>query len=73
MHAGEILTGSAFNGALSHKRKHEVIEIAEALNINDPEARLVDLRDKIQNHLNINQTTLSVDPQFKGLYVRRRT
>jgi len=49
-----------------------VVEIAEALNISDPEAKLADLRDKIQNHLNLNQTTLSVDPQFKGLYVRRR-
>jgi len=68
-----ILTGSAYSGALSHKRKHEVVEIAEALNINDPEAKLADLRDKIQNHLNINQTTLSLDPRFKGLYVRRRT
>jgi hypothetical protein len=58
---------------LSHKRKHEVVEIAEALNINEPEAKLSDLRDKIQNHLNLNQTTLSVDPRFKGLYGRRRT
>ena len=71
--ARTILTGSAFSGALSHKRKHEAVEIAEALNINEPEAKLSDLRDKIQNHLNLNQTTLSVDPRFKGLYGRRRT
>jgi hypothetical protein len=49
-----------------------VVEIAEALNISDPEAKLADLRDQIQNHLNNNQSTLTVDPRFKGLYVRRR-
>jgi hypothetical protein len=57
---------------LGSKRKHELVEIAEALNISDPEAKLTELKDKIQNHLNANETSLSVTPQFKGLYGRKR-
>jgi hypothetical protein len=64
--------GKDFTGGLGSKRKHELVEIAEALNISDPEAKLPELKDKIQNYLNTNETSLSNVPQFKGLYGRKR-
>jgi hypothetical protein len=65
-------SGSPFTGSLSNKRKHELVEIAEALNISDPEAKMTDLKDKIQTYLNTNETSLSTSTQFKGLYHKKR-
>ena len=63
---------STFTGSLGGKRKHELVEIAEALNISDPEAKMAELKDKIQAYLDSNETTLSKTPQFKGLYGKKR-
>jgi hypothetical protein len=57
---------------LGGKRKHELVEIAEALNISDPEAKMTELKEKIQSYLDTNETKLSKTPQFKGLYGRKR-
>jgi len=65
-------SGSPFTGSLSNKRKHELVEIAEALDISDPEAKMTELKDKIQAYLNTNETSLSTNPQFKGLYHKKR-
>ena len=63
---------STFTGSLGGKRKHELVEIAEALEISDPEAKMSELKDKIQAYLDANETKLSKTPQFKGLYGRKR-
>lgn len=57
---------------MGSKRKHELVEIAEALNISDPEAKMTELKDKIQSYLDVNETKLAKTPQFKGLYGRKR-
>lgn len=63
---------SPFTGSLGSKRKHELVEIAEALNISDPEAKMTELKDKIQSYLDTNESKLSKDAQFKGLYGKKR-
>lgn len=63
---------SPFSGSLGGKRKHELVEIAEALNISDPEAKMTELKDKIQAYLDANETKLAKTPQFKGLYGKKR-
>ena len=63
---------SPFSGSLLAKRKPELVEIADALDISEPDARMSSLVKKIQAHLESNESTLSRDLTFKGLYVRRR-
>lgn len=68
----DMYTRSPFTGSLSSKRKHELVEIAEALNISDPEAKMTELKEKIQSYLDINESKLVKEAQFKGLYGRKR-
>lgn len=71
---GILLTRSRwhrFSGSLSGKRKSELAEIASALEL-DASAKVADLVKSIQTHLDVNETSLSKTPQFKGLYVRRK-
>ncbi|WWC87213.1 uncharacterized protein L201_002100 [Kwoniella dendrophila CBS 6074] len=63
---------STFTGALGSKRKSDLVEIAESLGINNPEARVADLVKSIQAHLDRNETTLSQDSRYKGLYYKKR-
>jgi len=53
------------------KRKSELYNIAEALDIGDSEAKRDDLIKAIQAYLDSNETTLMNSTTFKGLYGRR--
>ncbi|ORY26899.1 hypothetical protein BCR39DRAFT_540018 [Naematelia encephala] len=58
---------SSYTGSLMQKRKPELVEIAQALEL-DAEAKVSDLIKNIQAHLDSNETSLSNTPMFKGLY-----
>ena len=53
------------------KRKAELVEIAQALDISDAEGKITDLIKNIQAHLDSNEATLSKTSLFRGLYGRR--
>ncbi|WVQ97807.1 hypothetical protein IAU59_004922 [Kwoniella sp. CBS 9459] len=63
---------SSFAGALSNKRKNDLIEIADALGLTDTEARVVDLVKNIQATLDEKEDQLAKDPRFRGLYYKKR-
>ncbi|WVW78753.1 hypothetical protein I302_100714 [Kwoniella bestiolae CBS 10118] len=63
---------ASFTGALGSKRKSDLAEIAESLGISDPEARVADLVKNIQAHLDRNESVLSKDARYKGLYYKKR-
>ncbi|WWC67669.1 uncharacterized protein I206_101580 [Kwoniella pini CBS 10737] len=63
---------ASFTGALGSKRKSDLTEIAESLGISDPEAKVADLVKSIQSYLDKNETTLSKDNRYKGLYYKKR-
>ena len=64
-------SSTPYTGALSQKRRPELVEIAQALEL-DASAKMADLVKSIQSHLDTNEDTLSKSPMFKGLYSRRR-
>ncbi|WVR04418.1 hypothetical protein IAU60_001420 [Kwoniella sp. DSM 27419] len=64
---------STFSGALSHKRKSDLTDIADALGISTAEAKVADLVKSIQSYLDENETTLAKDARFKGLYYKKRS
>ncbi|WWD00291.1 hypothetical protein V866_007201 [Kwoniella sp. B9012] len=63
---------ATYTGALGSKRKSDLVEIAESLGISDPEARVADLVKTIQAHLDRNESSLSKDARYKGLYYKKR-
>ena len=66
------VTSSQYSGSLLAKRKGELVEIAQALHIPEPEVKIIELIRKIHEHLDSHESSLSNDPSFKGLYVRHR-
>ncbi|WVQ84043.1 hypothetical protein IAT38_006188 [Cryptococcus sp. DSM 104549] len=65
---------ATYSGSLTNKRKPELLEIAAALGltgIND-DSRNVEIVKGIQAHLEAKETELLANPQFKGLYYKRR-
>ncbi|EIW68709.1 hypothetical protein TREMEDRAFT_44531 [Tremella mesenterica DSM 1558] len=64
---------SPYSGSLTAKRKAELVEIAQALDIPDADAKISELVKKIQQHLDMNETSLSKSPMFKGLYNKKKT
>ncbi|WOO79437.1 uncharacterized protein LOC62_02G002958 [Vanrija pseudolonga] len=65
------MSTTAFSGALSQKRKGEIVEIAQALSIDTTDGKLVELRERVQEKLDTESDSLKADPRFKGLYQRR--
>ncbi|GMK59810.1 hypothetical protein CspeluHIS016_0900270 [Cutaneotrichosporon spelunceum] len=64
---------SIFSGSLIGKRKADLVEIAEALGVEEaPSKNMVTLREDIQNRLDTDAERYRVDPQFEGLYRRTR-
>jgi hypothetical protein len=61
----------SFSGALPPKKKSELQQIAQALDI-DSSGTKDDLQARIKKHLDNNQPELEDDPQFAGLFGRRK-
>ncbi|KAJ6581267.1 hypothetical protein B0H19DRAFT_1114522 [Mycena capillaripes] len=60
-----------FSGALQPKKKSELQQLADALNI-DTAGTKDDLQSRIKKHLDNNQAELEDDPIFAGLFGRRK-
>ena len=60
-----------YTGSLGTKLVPELKEIARALGV-DAEQKKNDLKEAIQAFLDDNETEYSSNPQFKGLYGKRR-
>ena len=68
----EHRSSSSFTGALSTKKRSDLVEIANALELPYTDVKVSDLVKKIQDYLALNEGTLGQSPMFKGLYGRRR-
>ncbi|KAJ6504826.1 hypothetical protein C8R47DRAFT_1316225 [Mycena vitilis] len=60
-----------FSGTLQPKKKSELVEIANALDL-DSSGTKDDLHSRIKKHLDNNQAELEDDPDFAGLFGRRK-
>ncbi|KAJ4484373.1 hypothetical protein C8J55DRAFT_559519 [Lentinula edodes] len=60
-----------FAGSLQPKKKSDLQSLASALNIST-EGTKEEVQTRIKMYLNKNQSELAEDPQFSGLYARRR-
>ncbi|BEI87232.1 hypothetical protein CcaverHIS002_0705780 [Cutaneotrichosporon cavernicola] len=64
---------STFSGSLIGKRKADLVEIAEALGVDDAASKnMVTLREDIQTRLDTDAEKYRTHPQFEGLYRRTR-
>ncbi|KAJ7074913.1 hypothetical protein B0H15DRAFT_47568 [Mycena belliarum] len=61
----------AFSGSLPSKKKSELQQLAAALDI-DATGTKDDLQSRIKKHLDNNQAELEEDPEFAGLFGRRK-
>lgn len=64
-------TGSTYAGSLQAKKKAELQEIAQALNISNAGTR-EDLQQRIRKHLDDNSKEYEDDPTFTGLFGNRK-
>ncbi|KAK4689777.1 hypothetical protein P7C73_g325, partial [Tremellales sp. Uapishka_1] len=64
---------ATFTGSLATKRKSELIELAEALHVPNIEGKMAAVVKQIQTFLDENEPTLSILPEFKGLYYKKRS
>lgn len=64
----------SFSGSLAPKRKEELLEIAQQLDIAglDDKSKKADLIKTIQSHLDEKAPELRDSPEYRGLYGRRR-
>ncbi|CAK9782340.1 hypothetical protein CC85DRAFT_282382 [Cutaneotrichosporon oleaginosum] len=64
---------STFSGSLIGKRKADLVEIAEALGVDDASSKnMATLREDIQGRLDSEADKYRTDPKFEGLYRRTR-
>ncbi|KIJ60436.1 hypothetical protein HYDPIDRAFT_32241 [Hydnomerulius pinastri MD-312] len=61
----------AYAGGLQPKKKAELQEIAQALDISDAGTK-EDIQNRIKKHLDQNQSQLEANPVFAGLFGRRK-
>lgn len=64
-------SNQSYSGSLQTKKKAELQEISQALNISDAGTR-DELQSRIKRHLDDHERDLEDDPTFTGLFVSRR-
>jgi hypothetical protein len=73
LHVGHLnfSNSTMFSGSLQPKKKSELQAIAGALGLNDVGTK-EDLQIRIKAHLDKHQATLEEDPDFAGLFGKRK-
>jgi hypothetical protein len=63
---------TVYSGPLQPKKKHELQEIADALGLSSVGSTKEDLLKLIKTHLEKNEPVYMTNPQYSGLYPRRK-